>query len=91
MRNIYAKLKKKTDWGKLYYNQALLRTGPHSIPFRFISESDEWRIAEEIQDWKSMAETVGRVHKLLSFLLQNTRGISVHPSEKFAIFQLLLF
>lgn len=38
-----------------------------------------------------MAETVGRVHKLLSFLLQNTRGISVHPSEKFAILQLLLF
>lgn len=38
-----------------------------------------------------MAETVGRVHKLLSFLLQNTRGISVHPSEKFAIIQLLLF
>ena len=37
-----------------------------------------------------MAETVGRVHKLLSFLLQNTRGISVHPSGKFAILQLKL-
>ena len=27
--------KKKTEWGKLYYNQALLRTGPHSIPVSF--------------------------------------------------------
>ena len=32
-------------------------------------------MVEEIQDWKSMAETMGRVYKLLLVFLQDARGL----------------
>ncbi|XP_067034767.1 uncharacterized protein [Acropora muricata] len=44
---------------------------------RFTSESNEWRIVEEVQDWKSMAETMGRIYKLLFVFLQDARGSGI--------------
>jgi len=43
----------------------------------YISESNERRIVEEIQDRESVAEVVGCVYKLLSLLLQDTRGMDL--------------
>ena len=45
------------------------------FPVQSIVESNEWRIVKKIQDWKSMAETMGRVYKLLFVFLQDARGL----------------
>ena len=42
--------------------------------FIFVSEPTERLPVEEIQEYEWLAEALGRLHKLLSFLLQNLPG-----------------